>query len=375
MPGRSSPEPTLDFRRAAETLRDHWQVVTADAARKPTVVYIEDPHLREAIRSCINHDLVAYRFCLPTQLLGKLTNPSLDCLRLQKKKRDPSDVTGWDARTLGRKVIAPFNQEQECVLGTSNDPYVGNPMRIARMVRDDPDKLDVAGWNVLVDVLERVESRNDPDFTGAAFRQVLLEMFRRQQSLHFVYVLPLRVSLDEALGLARQFLEKKSGGERALALCGALFDAIGIHFGLYAKVNRARINASDDAIGQAADLECLDADGKVVLAVEVKDRTLTLADVEGTLRKSRGRAIREVFFTSPAVKAEDRSALDQRISKAFTADQNLYLFDFFDLARSVLALGGEAIRTTFLRKVGEHLDTWNTQPAHRQAWKNLLESV
>src|SRR2546426_12363706 len=68
-------------------------------------------------------------------------------------------------------------------------------------------------------------------------------------------------------------------------------------------------------------------------------------------------------------------AIDERISRAFTAGQNLYIFDFFDLARSVLALGGESMRTTFLRKVGEHLDKWNTQPRHRQAWKKLLEKV
>ncbi len=48
---------------------------------------------------------------------------------------------------------------------------------------------------------------------------------------------------------------------------------------------------------------------------------------------------------------------------------------FFDLARSVLAIGGEAIRITFLKKVGEHLDTWNTQPRHRQAWQKLLQKL
>jgi len=95
-------------------------------------------------------------------------------------------------------------------------------------------------------------------------------------------VSPATVSLDLTLSISAKFLEEKSGGDRAQALAGALFDAIGIHFGIFAQVNRARINASDEATGQAADLECLDESGKLVLAVEVKDRTLTLADVEGT---------------------------------------------------------------------------------------------
>ncbi len=355
-------------------LREQWQVVANAAARDPSINYLHEPALQRAIRSCINHKQVAYRFCLPIQLLGEVTNPSLDCLRLQKKRGDPTDVKGWDARNLGSRVVAPFNREEGNVLGASADPYVGNPMRVPRMVRDDPSKKDVAGWNTLVDVLERVETASDPSFALAALRQVLLEMFRLQQSLRFEYVLPPRVSLDWALALSRRFLEVKSGGDRALALCGALFDAIGIHFGLYTQVNRARMNASDEAIHQAADLECVNAEGKVVLAVEVKDRMLTLADIQGTLRKSRKRAIRDILFTCPAVRNEEKPAVDQFVAQAFATSENIYIFDFFDLARSVLALGGEAIRITFLRKVCEHLDRWNTQPAHRQAWKALLDS-
>jgi len=375
MPRKNEAESTLDFQRATEILEAQWRLIIAEAAVRPDVSYVADRSLQDAIRSSINHKQVAYRFCLPIQLLGKLTNPSLDCLRLQKKKGDPSDVTGWDARSLGSRVVAPFNQQQENILGTSSDPYVGNPMRIPRMFRDDQSKKDIAGWNALIEVLDRVEAQGDPAFTGAAFRQVLLEMFRRQKSLRFVYPLPPRISLEATLKLAERFLEEKSGGDRALALCGALFDAIGIHFALYSKVNRARINATDEASGQAADLECVNADGKVVLAVEVKDRTLTLADVEGTLRKSRQRQIKDIFFTTTAAEREGTPAVQDRITKAFAGGQNLYVFDFLDLARSVLALGGESIRITFLRCVGEHLDAWNTQPMHRQAWKGLLQAV
>lgn len=375
MPRGNRSDPNIDFSLATVILRAQWEAVAAACADKPDAAYVSDTALREAIRTCINHEQVSYRFCLPVQLLGKLTNPSLDCLRLQRREGDPNDIAGWDARSLGRNVVSRFNKEQEYILGTSRDPYVGNPMRIPRMVRNDPSKRDVPGWNVLVDVLEQVQSQSDALFTTAVFRQVLLEMYRRQQSLCFVYELPTRISLKASLGLARQFLEEKSGGDRAVALCGALFDAIGIHFGLYAHVNRARINASDEATGLAADLECVNAEGRVLLAVEVKDRTLTMADVEGTLQKSHERAIQDIFFAAPGVKYGDQPALELCIAKSFQEGRNLYIFDFLDLARSVLALGGEPIRSTFLRKVGEHLDTWNTQPANRQAWKRLLDTL
>lgn len=198
---------------------------------------------------------------------------------------------------------------------------------------------------------------------------------RRRQSLRFSYPVPPRVSLELALSISAEFLQEKSGGDRAQALAGALFDAIGIHFGLFSRVSRARINASDEATGQAADLECLDKDGKLILAVEVKDRTVALADVEDTLRKSSQRQITEILFASRGPQDDEKDAIGQRITRAFAAGQNLYIFDFLDLARSVLALGGEGIRITYLKKVGEHLDTWNTQPRHRQAWQKLLQKL
>jgi hypothetical protein len=372
---KSSDTEALNLNLAKNLLETHWQRVISDASAKPEIEYVADPWLRQAIHDSVNHNQVAYRFCLPIQLLGKLSKPELDCLRLQKKKGDPNDVTGWDARSLGSKVVAPFNQREENVLGTSNDPYVGNPMRIPLMLRDDHSKKDVKGWNTLVGVLEQVQSRGSQDFTEAVFRQVLLEIFRRQRSLRFAYPLPPRISLEDVLSLAHKFVEQKSGGDRGLAVCGALFDAIGIHFGLYAKVDRARINASDEATGQAADLECVNIKGEVVLAIEVKERTLTLTDIEGTLRKCRNRKIKDIFFAAPKTRKDEQTAIDERIARAFASGQNVYVFEFFDIARSVLALGGEDIRITFLQKVGEHLDVWNTQPSHRKVWKNLLENL
>ena len=365
----------VDLKHAEKLLWDHWKSVELDANERPDIEYIPDPLLRQAIHDSVNHRQVTYRFCLPIQLLGKVTNPSIDSLWLQKKEGEPGDVTGWDARSLGSKVIAPFNRKQENVLGSSGDPYVGNPMRIPRMFRDDKSKKDIAGWNTLVDVLELVEQEGNQNFAEAVFRQVLLEILRRQQLLRFAYPVPPRVSLETAIALATAFFGEKSGGDRGQALCAALFDAIGTHFGLYAQVRRAAINASDKATGQAADLECIDTEGRVVLAVEVKERSLTLTDLEGTLHKCRQLDVKDIFFTAQSVRPSDQAAIDERISSAFASGQNVYVFQFLDFARSILAIGGEPIRRTFLSKIGENLDNWNIQPRHRQAWKTLLEGV
>ena len=359
-----------DHRIAARLIREKWKSVTEREGQDPLIAFLEDAALVDVVKASINHSQVVYRYCLPIQVLGKLCDPVLDCLKLQRGKS--GDATAWDARSLGSKVVSRFILEQESVLGTSQDPYVGNPMRIPRMVRDDSSKKDVPGWNAMVGLLERIEAENDPTFTESVFCQVLLEILRRQRSLRFTYSIPLRISLEDTLSLMRDFLNEKSGGDRALALAAALFESIGLHFGLFAEVKRGMINTADAAADQLADLECVDAKQKLVMAVEVKDRRLSLSDIEGTLQKAKQRVVSELFFTAPGIDPAESEAVAARGARSFASGQNLYVFDLIDLSRAVLAIGGESIRVTFLTRVGNHLDEWNTQPRHRQAWQQLL---
>jgi hypothetical protein len=189
------------------------------------------------------------------------------------------------------------------------------------------------------------------------------------------YPVPFRISLEQVLEVAREFSDAHRGKTRALALWGALFDSIAIHFHLFAKVNRARLRKRGQHELNPVDLECLNEQGVVVLALELRKRRASFADVQDTVIHTRNRDIREVFFTAPKVDASDADQINSRIATAFAGGQNLYIADFFDLAKAVLALGGEPMRVLFLRKVGEHLDTWNTQPSHRQTWKRLLQTI
>ena len=125
----------VDHQRAAILLRDEWKAVVGAAESKPAISFIDKANLCDAIATSINHNQFSYRYCSPIQLLGKLTNPGVHSRRLQRDA-DDSDPAAWDARSLGSKVIAPFINEQESVLGTSGDPYVENPMRIPITVGD-----------------------------------------------------------------------------------------------------------------------------------------------------------------------------------------------------------------------------------------------
>lgn len=192
---------------------------------------------------------------------------------------------------------------------------------------------------------------------------------------HSNYVLPLRVSQSTALEIATDFLGKRKSKVRLVLLCGALFAIVAIQRGICARLERGNAPRNRRFRPNVFDLECTNEDGKCMTAIEVKERALTLADVEETITKSRCRKIQEVFFTAPKISPAETEKIEARLDAAFATGQSFYVFDFLALAKPVLALGGNAIRRLFLQKVGEHLDTWTTQPSHRQAWKTLLESL
>src|SRR5207244_12182216 len=142
------------------------------------------------------------------------------------------------------------------------------------------------------------------------------------------YTLPMRVRVATALRVSKEFQHTGKSKMPLRLLCSALFEIIGIRLGTYDNVQRGNIPSRRQFRPNILDLECIDKTGKVVLAVEVKDRALTLADVEGTITKTRNREIQEIFFTAPKVSAADADKIKARLDTAFAAGQSFYVFDF-----------------------------------------------
>ena len=110
-----------DIELARNLLDEFWQRVSQE----------KEGEINPDIDRLIDSRFVSIRFCLPTQLLGKLAAPELDCLCLQKG--DATFESQWDPRSFANKVIVPWVAENQSVLGTSTDPYVSKPLRKARI--------------------------------------------------------------------------------------------------------------------------------------------------------------------------------------------------------------------------------------------------
>jgi hypothetical protein len=170
-----------------------------------------------------------------------------------------------------------------------------------------------------------------------------------------------------------RFLSEPSGGERLLALSSAVFSIIGEKFGLYAGVRRSKITSADAATGLVADLECIGKKGEILLAVEVKDRELTINDLKNSLRKLRAKKVTEAFFLAQkGIHRADEKLITSLVAEQFTSGHNIYVVDLLTLCRSILPLLGESGRCRYLELVGHHLDEYRADFSHRSAWSQLL---
>lgn len=328
--------------------------------------------VRRQIAELLKSEAVSFTYSLPTQLLGKVTHPELDCLCLQAGENEEAQ---WDPRGFAASVIVPWVGDNENVLGTSKDPYVSNPLRQARVVPNPPNVRPntLPLWGALHEVLSDVEERNDPDYTRAVFREVLRQTHEILKTRQFSYPKLTRISLEQTLFLVRRLLETSREGEHGMSLAAALFKVIGPRFGLWDEVVRQASTTADQASGMTADLECRKS-GRLVYAVEVKERTIRLSDVVALDEKLSRSQLTEALINAPGVHSSDIEGVRSRIRLMWSRGINLYNATIEELVSITLSLAGEEGRLEFIAEVGKQLDEF-ARPSGKAAWRDLLESI
>ena len=315
---------------------------------------------------------LAFRYILPGQLLAKLNDPSRHTLALQAGSPLPGS---FDARSFCKQYVCAFDRENHRVLGGSDDPLVGN---IGRRPEMDAAWLRVGrraeqGGRQLVDVLTRAQEH--PESVEALLRLTLRSIAARLARTRIVYPRPNRVSLPACEALVADFLSTRTGGRRLQAAAAALFDTIGMRFTLFSHVEAGHVNKADASRGDVADLDCRNAEGQTVLSVEVKDRQLSVREVEDTLRIARDRGVAEILYViRGGVSPDEKSDLERLQSRHFAAGHNVYHIEFESLLRPCLMLFGETGRLLLLENVSQRIDAM-ADLTDRQAWQKLLESL
>ena len=356
-------------------LRQRWNHILSIAERDPSGQALTGKigSLESDIRDCLTSTTKSYRYVLPTQLLSKCVDPNLDCRSLQAGFKGEG---AFDARTIAHKVIVPFDKENHNVLGGSNEPYVNNPLRCDAVTKANRGRQkNKKDWDKLIKILTTVQNRNNPEFTRTVFDIVLLEIFRLLAEVTVVYPAPSRISLEGTVELISSFIAERSGGDRLEAVVTALLRTISDKFSLFDEVRREKVNAPDASTGMVADVECR-LNHKVVLLVEVKDRTLNLTHLDAKVDLARSNQIKEILFMAQqGIEKKDEPGIVEKIRQEFVSGQNIYISNFVDFARGILILLGEKGRVDFIGRIGTELDAAKSSITHRKAWATLLKRV
>lgn len=366
---------TRSFVEACEShLEQEWELISRQfgggAHDDPLAAR---PDLIDLIRDSLGSSTKTYHYVLPTQLLAKAVNQELDCHSLQAAYGVPG---AFDARTVAHDVIVPFDARNFNVLGGSPEPYVNNPLRVPAVTPEHRNQQkNKKDWDSLVRVLDEIQEADREEFTKAVFRQTLAEIYRLLAGVRVTYPTPNRISLDKALEIVDEFIASSSGGDRMEAVCSALFRTIGNEFGLFDEVKRAKVNAADTASGMLADIECW-YQGHIVFLVEVKDRSLSLTQMDRKIEGARAHHVGELLFVVQSGKGPVQDEqIETRIWSEFASGQNVYVAAFRPFAFGVLILLGERGRVKFLDEIGKELDRGGSGIVHRRAWADLLRTV
>ena len=356
---------------ALDWLRYLWLEVLSDT----------NPDIDQRFERLVDSRTVTIRYPTLTQLLGKFMDHRRDTLSIQVGDAENAEAEGrWNARTFCTHYVVPWVAETGQVLGTSNDPYVSNPLRCQWLndydTRSSSPKTKEE-VDLLVAVLREVQEKDSPQYTKMQLRCCLASLVQKYNKLNIPFVIPQRLSLEATISLTMEYLAKRSGGERLQIITAALMKLIGERFQLFHEVQRQAINEADVARGRSGDITCSRSDGKdllPVLSIEVKDRDINLQDIEATIYKARTNKVTDVLFISMVPQVPD-TAITERVQTEFSLGLNINQSDIRTLLQVILALDDETSRTRYLELIGEELNDRVTQPAHKLAWADLLTNL
>lgn len=357
----------LDVGKASGILRSHWEKVISELKD-----FIDEKGIVEAIRRTVKGETTSYRYALPTQVLAKVLDPSLDCRCLQVKR---GGVGAFDARSFCKKVIVPFNREHGNVLGTSEDPYVSKPLRheeISSVYRDEIK--DKGGWDDLCLLSNEIETRKDVNFTERVLDQTLVEIYRRLSEIRVSYLTPRRASLDGVEALIERYVAEPSGGARPEVVAYSLLKTAGKRFNLFKRVESSKATTANRMTGRVADIECYGSNDEIKLAGNVKDIPLTKGMIEDQTGKIHEGKVRNLLFLAfKGIREDERKEIREIINKEFDEGYNVHIVEspIAEFARIFFFSFEEEGRKEFLKQVGIALDRYASYE-HRRKWADLL---
>ena len=228
-------------------------------------------------------------------------------------------------------------------------------------------------WQALHGAL--IETSQSADKSAEQLLQCLAILRRLVDEQDNPLTLPPLISPQSTLRIADEFLAVRSGGDRGLAIVWAAFEIFFKDALNLARVERAAINSADAASDRFGDVNCYDVNDELVLSVEVKERSLSLADAADSFAKLVYDQGFRFLFSVPALEQVDESAISADAVSEFKKGVPVHFAGPAELLRVGLLINEPEAASLFLRAVEGSLTCYNNQPSNRQAWRDIVRDI
>jgi hypothetical protein len=270
---------------------------------------------------------------LGTAILAKCVDSHVDVFALQKR----AGPSGYSARTLSNKVLAPKAREMDIHLGvTGLEPHQNSPYTGETRIRRDFDVQPYArpAFDMMCDLLDRVAALPDEKAARVALR-AFIAVCRRNGPRYSATIDPtLDVTIDDLVARIKAFVAQASdGGRRAQAVVAALMDIlVGPD-----RVVTSRIN--DPSRSAPGDVLVKSTGGGWERTIEVRDKPVDHDDLINLASRAAGKALHEVSMVAVAA---TQTPLDSAEAQAWAAQRAVNLTVFLEwgpLIRQILLWG------------------------------------
>jgi SacI restriction endonuclease len=321
---------TVDLETAERLLREAIAVTQDDFRQIPTTEW--DAEIKTIIQG--NH--LTFRYILMTALLGKATNQSINALSLQAG----ADVVGaYDARSLCHKVVVPIERQLlNRALGGSNEPFVNNPARLPTISLSNPVKRgkDTIIQSMLYKVLSEIETSEQAFNSLCVAVQYAVEKQTARSA-------PLPQPLEAAdahlkiIEFVDAFVTQSIEGQVAAIVAGTILSKYFDQFEGFEVIVHP-VNQSGASSNEVADID-IKQNGKIFLAIEVKDKQFSEQDVDHAAFKVSQYGLKSFTFIIGVSGTCVGSSLEQVAKTVLrTRNVNVIFVDLVSFIRSIIAL-------------------------------------
>ncbi len=336
-------KPTVDHTLAEQLLWEAIEIAQDDSRQIPATQWDAE------IRTIIQGKHLTFRYILVTALLGKATNPSINALALQAG----ADLEGaYDARSLCHGIVVPLERQLlNRSLGGSNEPFLNKPARFPTI---SPSNAVRAGRDrelllILHKVLSEIETSEQ------AFNSLCIAVHYtiERQTARNGLLPQLSESADSHLKIIEfvdAFVTRSIEGQVAAIVAGTILSTYFDQFEGFEVIVHP-VNQSGASSNEVADID-IKKNGKIFVAIEVKDKQFSEQDVDHAAFKASQYSLKSITFVIGVSGTCIGSSLEQ-VAKTvlLTRNVNVIFVDIVSFIRSVIALCPELPFATFFAKL------------------------